>query len=171
MSGTKRKYAPPDNYERKLSKVMERLGVADHKFDYSRFSAWIHFTYKGSLYRFEHTVEKAKERGVDIRYGSDAFAQLVLSLEDLARMVERGIYDLSEWAAGMKYLPAPVEVPDFIRALGFNLIPSREALRARYRELIKELHPDNGGSEDDFKSMQRACEQAMAYLDGGVGSD
>lgn len=168
MSGTKRKYTTPDNYERKLVKVMERLGVTDHKFDYSRFAAWVQFTYKGSLYRFEHTVEKAKERGVDIRYGSDAFAQLVLSLEDLARMVERGIYDLSEWAAGMKFLPAPADVPVFIQALGFNLIPSRDVLKARYRELIKELHPDNGGNEEEFKAMQRAYEQTVAFLDGGA---
>ena len=34
------------------------------------------------------------------------FAQLVKTLEDIARMVERGIYDLSTWIEGMKTLPS-----------------------------------------------------------------
>lgn len=36
-----------------------------------------------------------------------AGAEVVLALEDLVRMIDRGIYDLSTWVAGMKYLLAP----------------------------------------------------------------
>jgi len=39
-------------------------------------------------------VEKERKNGISLSYGSDAFAQLVLSLEDIARMTERGIDEL-----------------------------------------------------------------------------
>ena len=100
-----KQYAEPAAYEAKLEKVMARLGVEQYDYDWSRFECWVSFTYKGQLYRFSHSVQNAQEHGVNIKYGSDVFAQVVLSLEDLARMVERGIYDLGTWVAGMKYLP------------------------------------------------------------------
>ena len=49
---------------------------------------------------------------IKMAYGSDCFAQIVLSLEDLARMAERGIYELQTWLSGMQYLPPPVVVPE-----------------------------------------------------------
>ena len=101
-----KQYAAPETYEAKLEKVMSRLGVEQYDYDWSRFECWVSFAYKGQPYRFSHSIDNAKAHGVDVRHGSDVFAQLVLSLEDLARMVERGIYDLSTWVAGMKYLPA-----------------------------------------------------------------
>ena len=101
-----KQYAEPAAYEAKLEKVMTRLGVDQYDYDWSRFECWVSFVYKGQNYRFSHSVENARAHGVNIRYGSDVFAQVVLSLEDLARMVERGIYDLSTWVSGMKYLPA-----------------------------------------------------------------
>ncbi|MEW6573148.1 MAG: hypothetical protein AB1374_05895 [Bacillota bacterium] len=106
---SRRRYAPGGEYEQKLHRVMRRLGVKEYQFDYSRFEAWVQLTYKGSLYRFEHTVARAQARGQKISYGSDCFAQIVLSLEDLSRMIERGIYDLQTWIAGMKSLPPTKE--------------------------------------------------------------
>lgn len=100
-----KQYAEPAAYEAKLEKVMARLGIEEYDYDWSRRECWVSFTYKGQPYRFCHSVDNAKAHGVNIQYGSDVFAQVVLSLEDLARMVERGIYDLSTWVAGMKYLP------------------------------------------------------------------
>lgn len=96
----KKQYGTADAYERKLNRVMERLGVESHNFNWDRWGCWIEFRLKGDLYRFDHSVDKARARGVELRYGSDAFAQVVLALEDLARMVERGIYELSTWVAG-----------------------------------------------------------------------
>lgn len=121
---SKKQYGPANQYEQKLEKVMERLGVDEYNWNWDRHGCWIEFRYRGELYRFDHSVDKAKARGVELRYGSDAFAQVVLALEDLARMVERGIYELSTWVAGMKYLPPPVEVPSFFIFLGFTQIPS-----------------------------------------------
>ena len=95
----KKQYASADQYERKLSKVMERLGVEQYNYNFDRFGCYIEFRYKNELYRFDHSTEKAKARGLELRYGSDAFAQVVLTLQDLALMVERGVYDLSAWVA------------------------------------------------------------------------
>lgn len=133
-------------------------------FNWDRRGCWVEFRYRGELYRFDHSIEKAQARGVELMYGTDAFAQVVLALEDLARMVERGIYDLSTWVVGMKYLPPPVEVPSFFRFLGYEQIPAGpEDVKERYRQLAKTMHPDAGGTEEDFVRLTTATEQAMKY--------
>lgn len=163
-----KQYGSPDQYEKKLAKVMERLGIKEFNWNWDRWGCWVEFRYKGELYRFEHSIEKAKAKGIKLVYGSDAFAQVVLALEDLARMVERGIYDLGTWVAGMKFLPPPIEVPSFIRFLGFEQIPSGvEEVKERYRQLSKTMHPDAGGNEEDFQALKRASEQALKYLGEG----
>ena len=43
----------------------------------------------GELYRFEHSIEKVEPRDRAL-FRSGGFAQVDLTLEDLARMVERG---------------------------------------------------------------------------------
>lgn len=163
--GRRKQYADAEVYERKLAKVMERLTVKDFNWNWDRYGAWVQFRYKGDLYQFDHSVEKAKARGVHLVYGSDAFAQVVLALEDLARMVERGIYDLSTWVAGMKMLPSAVEIPSFFRVLGFEQIPSDiEEVKVRFRSLSKQLHPDAGGDSKDFEALKNAAEQATAWF-------
>lgn len=132
-----KQYAPAGSYESKLKKVMSRLGI-----------------------------ENAKAHGQTVRYGSDVFAQVVLSLEDLARMVERGIYDLGTLVAGMKYLPPAAEIPDCFRVLGYEQIPGgRDEITHRYRRLAKSAHPDAGGSKEQFQTLTAAYDRAMEYLE------
>lgn len=161
-----KQYGAGEQYEKKLVKVMERLGVTVVNYNWDRFGCYVEFRYKNDLYRFDHTLEKAQARGINLRYGSDVFAQVVLALEDLARMVERGIYDLSTWVSGMKYLPPPVEVPSFFKYLGFAEIPAnKEDVDARYRTLSKQMHPDAGGKPEDFHKLKEASEKAKKYLE------
>jgi hypothetical protein len=163
---TSKQYGAGEQYKKKLQKVMERLGVKEFNYNWDRFGCFVEFRYKKELYRFDHTIEKAQARGIKINYGSDVFAQVVLALEDLARMVERGIYDLSTWVAGMKYLPPPVEVPSFFKFLGFETMPtSKEDVDARYRTLSKQMHPDAGGNPEDFHKLKDASEKAKKYLE------
>jgi hypothetical protein len=160
-------YADVGTYEKKLAKVMERFGIKkdDYNWNCDRHGAFVEFRYKDGFYRFDHSVEKARTRGIHMNYGSDAFAQVVLTLEDLARMVERGIYDLSTWVAGMKALPAPAEIPECFRALGFTQIPAGvEEVTARRRALTKTLHPDTGGKSEDFQVMMTAADQAEKWF-------
>lgn len=161
-----KQYGSADQYEKKLDKVMERFGVKEHNFNWDRFGCWIEFRYKGQLYRFDHSVEKAKAKGVTLRYGSDAFAQLVLALEDLARIAERGIYDLQAWVEGMKFLPPVIEIPSFFKYMGFTAIPADVAeVKDRYRTLAKQMHPDTGGNVEDFKKLQQSSELALKYYE------
>lgn len=164
--GTKKQYGAADNYEQKLSRVMDRLGINEFNYNFDRFGCWIDFRYRNDLYRFEHSIEKAKAKGIDLRYGSDAFAQVVLALEDLARMVERGIYELGTWVSGMKFLSPPVEIPNFMKYLGFEQMPvGPEDVKDRFRQLAKTMHPDVGGTEEDFVKLKDASEKAMKYFE------
>jgi hypothetical protein len=160
-----KQYAAGSTYEKKLAAVMKRLKAQEHDWNYDRHGAWVQFRYRGQLYRFDHSVQNARARGVKLDFGSDAFAQIVLSLEDLARMVERGIYDLQTWVSGMKMLPAALEVPSFLKLLGFAEIPADvEEVKTRYRNLALKFHPDQGGNAEDFDMLKRASEQAMQYM-------
>lgn len=116
------------------------------------------------MYRFEHSIENAKTHGNNVRYGSDVFAQVVLTLEDIARMTERGIYELSTWVAGLKALPKPKDIPNCFLILGFNYIPTVEELKKRYKELAKANHPDVGGNSEYFISIKNSFESAQQFL-------
>lgn len=162
-----KQYAEPAAYEAKLEKVMARLGVEQYDYDWSRFECWVSFVYKSQPYRFSHSVENAKAHGANIRYGSDVFAQVVLSLEDLARMVERGIYDLSTWVAGMRYLPAAQSMEPCFQALGFTERPENaEAVKAQYKRMAKAMHPDAGGDDGAFVALQEHYQQCLGLMEG-----
>ncbi|MHB9144679.1 MAG: J domain-containing protein [Symbiobacteriia bacterium] len=160
-------YGSAQDYEQKLRRVMDRLGIKQFDWNHDRFEAWIEFTYKGDHYHFSHSVAKAQQvkSGPKLQYGSDCFAQLVLALEDLARLVARGIYDLSTWTAGLKALPAPVDIPPFLRFLEFDRLPQTVGeIEDHFRALAKRLHPDAGGSAEAFRDLQSAREQALQYI-------
>lgn len=159
-----KQYADASAYEAKLEKVMQRFGVEKYDYNWDRFSCWVEFWYKGQLYRFEHSIENAKVHGSNVKYGSDVFAQVVLTLEDIARMTERGIYELQTWVAGLKALPKPKDIPDCFKILGFSNIPDSTELKSRYRQVIKTAHPDAGGTQDYFITIQTAYREAEKIL-------
>ena len=163
-----KQYASPDTYEAKLERVMSRLGVEEFDYDWSRFECWVSFVYKGQSYKFSHSMDNAKSHGVNVRYGSDLFAQVVLSLEDLARMVERGIYDLSTWVAGMKYLPEGKPLEPCFAGLGFTSTPDNiDVIKAQYKRLAKALHPDTGGDDAAFLSLNENYKKCLKYFEVG----
>jgi hypothetical protein len=155
----KKKYGDVNNYEKKLKRVMDRLEIEKYDYNWDRISSYVEFEYKGELYRFEQNKDNAQFRGIEIQYGTDCFAQLVLTLEDIARMVERGIYDLQTWVTGIKCLPS--EKPFFYKVLNLPDNFTMEELEKRYKELIKKCHPDVGGSEEEFILVRRAYEYAL----------
>ena len=159
-----KRYADASVYEEKLARVMQRFGVEKYNFDWSRKACFVEFWYKGQYYRFEHDVMKAQERGQNIRYGSDAFAQLILALEDIARITERGIYELPTWIAGLKSLPPAASLPSCFAALQFDSLPTDEEIQKRYRMLAKACHPDAGGDGDLFAKLTKARDDALKYL-------
>lgn len=150
------------NYENKLTRVMGRLGVDHYNYDWTRQDCFIEFTYYGQTYRFEHSLSKAEATGQHIVYVSDLFAQLVMTLEDIARMSERGIYQLTTWIEGMKALPQAKTVPQCFTALGFTEMPeTEEQIKARYRRMAKVMHPDTGGNEEAFNILKNNYSECL----------
>lgn len=169
---TQKQYASLEFYEKKLAKVMSRFGIEPEKYDWdcNRSSCWVQFYYKGGLYRFEHSVQKAQEHGHKLSYGSDAFAQVVLALEDLARLVDRGIYDLQDWVAGMKSLPPAQELPSFCKLLGLDHLPqSEDEIEKAFRTMAKHNHPDVGGSDSFMRNLLAARTEAEDWFKGQKG--
>lgn len=168
--GTKKEYKlTTREYEDKLKRVMERMGVkeGDYSYDWTRTTAYIRFCLKGQWYQFDHSTDKANATGkFNLVYGTDVFAQLVIALEDLARMSERGIYELGTWLAGMKFLPEYRTLPDCFTKLGFegNNVPSKNDLEARYKNLLKSAHPDGGGNTEEFMELQDNMKKCMEYI-------
>ncbi len=161
-----------DWYEKKLPRVMERLGAEDYRFDWGRWEAWVEVRYKGRWRRFSHSVQKARETGTELKDGRQCFARLVLTLEDLARMVTHGIYDLEVWISGIPLLPPASELPQEFALLGFERIPdTEEEIRERYRTLTKRYHPDHGGSDAAFQVLTGARDRAIQHLRGLKADD
>lgn len=166
-----KQYSKSVDYEKKLSTVMEKLGVEKYDYNWTRKDCYIEFYYKNQLYRFENSLDKAKKTGQKIIYVSDCFAQLVLALEDLARIVSRGIYDLSAWISGMKALPQPKNIPHYFLLLGFTDIPTEDEVKAAYRKFAAIYHPDAGGSSEEFQKYSSAKDECLRYLNKNTDNE
>lgn len=152
-------------YEYKLEGVMKRFNVDSFTFNWDRWGCYVDFRYKGELYRIEHSVEKARSRGVELRSGSESFIEVVRTLEDLADIIDRGIFGLETWLRGIRCLPGSFKMPQFFKVLGFTEIPEgAEDVRQRYQTLTSQLPSD--GEEKDAKlgQLKNAAEDALDYF-------
>ena len=111
-------YGSSDTYLKKLKTVMNRLGIENYNLTQDLSGAWVEFIYHSRAYKFEDSFQNAAKHGQKVSYVSDIIARIVLSLEDLARMKERGIYDLDTLLAGFPALPTAAPIPDCFRVLG-----------------------------------------------------
>lgn len=151
-----KQYGKTENYEKKLQNIMAEFGAEHYNYDWTRHDCFIEFSIAGQMYRFEHSIEKAKATGQKIAFVSDLFAQLVLALQDLLRLKKRGIYELSIWLEGMKLLPPPKQIADCYKALGFTEEPlSEEDIKRHYTALAKVVHPDVGGNAAEFDALNK----------------
>lgn len=165
--------ASSDELEKKLARVMKRLGVPEGKYQYDwtqnrdRASCYVQMVYHGSAYRFENDTDKSAESGRNLRYTSDLFAEIVYSLEGLARAVERGIFTLDMLLAGVPALPAAEPLEPCFAALGFTRRPERaEEVTSAYHRLAPEAHPDTGGSAEKFRELRENYRKAMEIMGG-----
>jgi hypothetical protein len=156
---------PPEAYEKKLHRVMSRIGSDHYDYDYGRRDAWVEFFLYGRAYRFEQNIDKARELGKNLYNGSDCFAQVVRTIEDLARAGENGIFTLQTILNGLPALPPPQVIPDYFQLLNFDRMPEDpEEVRTRFKELAKIRHPDAGGTVDAFQDLQKAFQKALEHF-------
>lgn len=72
-----------------------------------------------------------------------------------ALIVVRGyVTTLPEWVKR--------DAPPSVRALGLKLPCTQAEVLAAYRARVKHLHPDAGGSREEFAKLQRNFEEAMS---------
>ena len=164
-STSKKLYMQSDTfYKKKLKTVMEKFGIEKYDYDWGQKGAYVEFIYKGVARRFAQTIENMQAEGIRIYYGSDVFATIVLSLEDLYRMDKRGIYHIDDSMKGIPMLPAATRLPECFITLGFDGYPDMVVLKERWRTLSKAAHPDSGGNDEYFNKIRHAYEQAMEII-------
>jgi hypothetical protein len=91
------------------------------------------------------------------------YACMVLDIRAYLRSLRRALVVITHYR---------VELPEWIRrdtprciqALGLNMPCTTEDVLEAYRERVKVLHPDRGGSRREFLLLQRHFEEAMALL-------
>lgn len=157
--------------EKKLARVMERLGVEPGKYQYDwnqskdRSGCYVEMIYCGRAYRFENDTSKSAKTGRRLTYVSDLFAEVVYSLEDLSRAVERGIFTLDMLLAGVPSLPERAAVPPCFAALGFSFVPqSVEEVTDAYHRLARTAHPDGGGSGEAFQALHDSFKECLRIM-------
>ena len=153
-------------YEKKLGTVMARLCIDIYDYDYTRRAAWVTFTYKGQEYRFEHSIDSAAAHGHPLFYGSDAFCQIVLTLEFLARASNRGIYDLQTWIEGiLKSLPCHVPVPGCFATLGLTQTgTTAEDVQKAFRTAAMKVDQTNGAGSEEIRRLLEAKEECLSIV-------
>ncbi len=163
------------DFERKLARVMERIGADKYQVDWNSTKAdttvFVEMRYKGSTYRFENSKAKSRLCGRNYDNIADLLGSIVYSLEGLARAVEQGIFTLDMLLAGVPALPTVSNIEPCFRALGFSQRPkSADEVKAKYRAFVKVLHPDAGGSAEQFEQLTRDYAECLKLLSTEGGS-
>jgi hypothetical protein len=109
-----------------------------------------------------------QRKGQQICFACDKYDKVWKNMRAIAKTIEamRGIErwgssDMLDRAfTGFAALPSP-RMKKWWDILGLNGTESAEVIKARYRELAKQHHPDNGGSADKMAEINAAYEAAM----------
>lgn len=86
---------------------------------------------------------------------------LVLTIDGLRSMERHGGSTMMDRAfSGFTALPRPGGA-DWWEVLQVSRVVSRATIEAKFRELARERHPDQGGSDDQMAELNRARAQAL----------
>lgn len=168
----KRQYSGSmDDFEKKLGRVMDRLGVKKYQSNWSQgkdgASCFVEMVYGGKVYRFENSSQKSAACKRNLSNVTDLFAEVVYSLEGLARAVEKEIFTLDMLLAGVPALPAAPPLKPCFAAMGFSSVPaSEEEIKKQYKRLAKAFHPDAGGEKEAFEALNRNYKACMEIVRG-----
>jgi hypothetical protein len=98
----------------------------------------------------------------------DNLRAIYLTIEDMRMIERRGLGELMRSAYLQIAAPAAARTWRAVLELGEESRPMREWIEAAYRRKAKELHPDAGGSDEAFRELQRARDEALAELEGNA---
>jgi hypothetical protein len=86
---------------------------------------------------------------------------------DLDQFQSRRMFDREEEASRRFQQAAPrrreMTLPEALRVLSLTLPCTTEQVHAAYRRLVKERHPDTGGSTAAFQELQEACQECLRH--------
>ena len=96
-------------------------------------------------------------------------------LRQEGRFPHRGSYFYATEEAGIRDVHAALTARHaWCAALGVEFPCSAESIKAAYRRLVRERHPDAGGNPAEFLALEQAYREALAYLsppDAGTEPD
>ena len=152
---------------KKLSNAVSRLGADDldygtsHTRDYA--TAYVKFSYKGNVYRFEYSKSRAAYFGINLPQQKDVMIVLINGIVDLARLAERGVFDFGQLIQGFRSLEY-IEVPKWAVFMGFNTRPLNFGqVREKFNSLVKgAMNPER--NPDDYRQLQEYMEIAKQYF-------
>lgn len=94
----------------------------------------------------------------------DNLRAIALHLEAMRGMERWGVGTLEAAFAGYKALPAVGDTAPWWRVLGFEQRPTREQAEAKYKALMRQHHPDLGGSGAQAAEITAAWQRAKQEL-------
>ncbi|QDU86751.1 hypothetical protein Pla175_01010 [Pirellulimonas nuda] len=92
------------------------------------------------------------------------YVLMVVDYRAYLRSLRRALVVVRSYATGLPSWVREHE-PPCLKALGLTLPVTREQVLAAYRQKVKTIHPDLGGSRRDFTRLQEHFEQALLLAD------
>ena len=142
----------PQETRADIEDVFNKWGVSDWNAPFDRKTyqrvATVRFVINGEEKRL--SCDRFSEYHVNLR-------AIYLALAELRLASQRGI--LEQFRQFFKELPAAGEstaIADPYKVMGVTPETPVEVVDAAFRALAKSAHPDTGGSEEQFKRLQRA---------------
>lgn len=154
--------------EARLNRSLSGLGATDLRYGINRSSdgkdlAFIEFRYKGTPYKFEYSRATAEYFHIKVPVAKDLFVALVITIEDIVKNAQRGIYDFSRFAEGFKAL-SYIELPGWASAMMLTAVPRAfEEVKKKYHELgLTIFNPET--NPNGFMALQKAYQQAKIHF-------
>jgi hypothetical protein len=94
----------------------------------------------------------------------DNFRAIALHVEAMRGMDRWGVGDVRARFAGYKALAAVGADVPWWRVLGFEQRPTRDQAESKYRELMRQHHPDRGGNSNQAAEITAAWAEARKEL-------
>jgi len=101
-------------------------------------------------------------------FGLESAATYVVLCEDempVATLGRRLPFEVDEPQQSRSRRTADRSVTSAFQELGLDAGASQDEVRSAYRSQVKEVHPDRGGTEAEFKELREAYTTAKEYAD------